>query len=159
MRVAAVARQDVDVKLGDEDLATGAEEILTKDYYDWDQQRIISEIISKKKLGKRLHLIINAHSVGKSSSLAKNIDFATGLETRATILGLIQNGGRPTCQDRVYASAMGGKAVDLVNSGMRDRVVVYSNGEFKDVDFAEALAMEKKPDPFMYEMSKKLARS
>ncbi len=140
-------------------IATGAEEILTKDYYDWDQQRIISEIISKKKLGKRLHLIVNAHSVGKSGSLAKNIDFATGLETRATVLGLIQNGGRPTCQDRVYASAMGGKAVDIINAGGHDRIVAYINGGFTDVDFAEALAMEKKPDPFMYEMSKKLARS
>ncbi|MCR5331228.1 MAG: ATP-dependent 6-phosphofructokinase [Lachnospiraceae bacterium] len=140
-------------------IATGAEEILTRDYYDWDEQRIISEIINKKRIGKRLHLIINAHSVGKSNSLAKNIDFATGLETRATILGLLQNGGRPTCQDRVYASAMGGKAVDLINSGAHDRIVAYINGEFTDVDFAEALAMEKKPNQFMYEMSKKLARS
>ena len=140
-------------------IATGAEEILTKEYYDHDEQRIISEIISKKKLGKRLHLIVNAHSVGKSSSLAKNIDFATGLETRATVLGLMQNGGRPTCQDRVYASAMGGKAVDLVNTGARDRIVAFTNGEFTDYDFEEALDKEKVASPFMYEMSKKLARS
>ncbi|MCR5684425.1 MAG: ATP-dependent 6-phosphofructokinase [Lachnospiraceae bacterium] len=140
-------------------IATGAEEILTKEYYDHDEQRIISEIISKKKLGKRLHLIVNAHSVGKSSSLAKNIDFATGLETRATVLGLMQNGGRPTCQDRVYASAMGGKAVDLINMGARDRIVAFTNGEFTDYDFEEALGKQKKASPFLYEMSKKLARS
>ena len=140
-------------------IATGAEEILTKEFYDYDQQRIISEIISKKKLGKRLHLIVNSHSVGKSGSLAKNIDFATGLETRATVLGLIQNGGRPTCQDRVFASAMGGKAVDLINSGARDKVVAYVNGEFTSFDYEEALQKAKTADHFMYEMSKKLARS
>lgn len=40
-----------------------------------------------------------------------------------------------------------------------DRIVAYNNGEFTDVDFAEALAMQKKPDHFMYEMSGRLARS
>ena len=140
-------------------IATGAEEIITNEYYDRDELRIISEIINKKKLGKRLHLIVNAKSVGRSSALAKNIDFATGLETRATILGLIQNGGRPTCQDRVYASAMGGKAVDLINMGAHDRIVAYVNGGFTDFDYNEALSLSKVPDPFMYEMSKKLARS
>ena len=140
-------------------IATGAEEILTPEYYDNDQQAIISEIISKKKLGKRLHLIINSEAVGKSASLAKNIEFATGLETRATILGLIQCGGTPSCQDRVYASAMGGKAVEAINAGARNRIVAYCNGEFVDFDMEKALRMTKQPDSYMYEMSKKLARS
>ena len=140
-------------------IANGAEEIITPEYYDHNVQRIISEIISKKRLGKRLHLIINSEAVGKSSSLAKDIDFATGLEARATVLGMLQYGGTPTCQDRVYASAMGGKAVEAINSGKSNRIVAYCNGEFVDFDFEKAMRMTKKPDPYMYEMSKKLARS
>ncbi len=140
-------------------IATGAEEILTPEFYDNDQQTIISEIINKKKLGKRLHLIVNSEAVGKSGSLAKNIEFATGLETRATILGLIQGGGTPSCQDRVYASAMGGKAVEAINAGSKNRIVAYCNGEFVDFDMEKALRMTKQPDSYMYEMSKKLARS
>lgn len=139
-------------------IATGAEEILTPEYYDHNEQRIISNILSKKKLGKRLHLIIDSESVGKSGSLAKNIDFATGLEARATVLGILQYGGRPSCMDRVFASAMGGKAVEALNAGSKNRIVAYSNGEFVDFDLELALRMTKVPDPYMMEMSKKLAR-
>lgn len=140
-------------------IATGAEEIITTEYYDHNEQRIISEIISKKRLGKRLHLIVNAEGVGRSSGLAKNIEFATGLETRATVLGQLQCGGTPSCLDRVYASAMGGKAVEAINAGSVNRIVAYCNGEFVDFDFEKAMRMEKLPDAYMYEMSKKLARS
>lgn len=140
-------------------IANGAEDILTPEYYDRNPQRIISEIISKKKLGKRLHLIVNSQAVGRSASLAKDVDFATGLETRATVLGSLQCGGRPTCQDRVFASAMGGKAVEAINQGASNRIVAYCNGEFVDFDFEKAMRMTKQPDLYMYEMSKKLARS
>ena len=139
-------------------IANGAEEIITNEYYDHNEQRIISEIINKKKLGKKLHLIVNAESVGKSASLAKNIEFATGLEARATILGCLQSGGMPSCKDRVYASAMGGKAVECIHAGAKNRIVAYVNGAFTDYDIEEAMAMTKVPDAFLNEMSKKLAR-
>jgi len=139
-------------------IATGAEEIITNEYHDQNQQRMISEIISKKKLGKRLHLIVNSESVGKSASLAKNIQFATGLETRATVLGILQCGGRPSCQDRVFASAMGGKAVEVINSGGKNRIVAYKNGVFTDFDLEKAMKLNKFPDAYMAEMSKKLSR-
>ena len=139
-------------------IATGAEEIITNEYHDQNQQRMISEIINKKKLGKRLHLIVNSESVGKSASLAKNIEFATGLETRATVLGILQCGGTPSCQDRVFASAMGGKAVEVINAGKKNRIVAYQNGEFTDFDMEKAMRLQKFPDAYMAEMSKKLAR-
>ena len=139
-------------------IATGAEEIITNEYHDQNQQRMISEIINKKKLGKRLHLIVNSESVGKSASLAKNIEFATGLETRATVLGILQCGGTPSCQDRVFASAMGGKAVEVINAGKKNRIVAYQNGEFTDFDMEKAMRLQKFPDAYMAEMSKKLSR-
>lgn len=139
-------------------IATGAEEIITREYYDYNEQRIISEIINKKKLGKRLHLIVNSESVGKSASLAKNIDFATGLETRATILGSLQSGGTPSCQDRVFASAMGGMAIEAINGERYNRMIAFVHGEFVDIDLAEALEMNKLPDAYLNEMSKKLSR-
>lgn len=139
-------------------IATGAEEIITNEYHDQNQQRMISEIINKKKLGKRLHLIVNSESVGKSASLAKNIQFATGLETRATVLGILQCGGTPSCQDRVFASAMGGKAVEIINAGKKNRIVAYQNGEFTDFDLEKAMHLQKFPDAYLAEMSKKLAR-
>ena len=57
-------------------------------------------------------MVINAEGVGHSYSMAKRIESATGIETRATILGHMQRGGSPTAKDRVYASMMGAYAVD-----------------------------------------------
>lgn len=75
--------------------------------------------------------------------MAKRIEAATGIETRATILGHMQRGGTPTCKDRVYASIMGAKAVDILLEGKTKRVICYRDGEYIDMDINEALAMKK----------------
>jgi 6-phosphofructokinase 1 len=90
--------------------------------------------------------------------MAKRIEAATGMETRATIIGHAQRGGSPTALDRVYASAMGAKAVDLLCSGATNRIVAHKNGEFVDYDIQEALAMTKDIDQYLYDISKRLAR-
>jgi 6-phosphofructokinase 1 len=90
--------------------------------------------------------------------MAKRIEAATGIETRATILGHMQRGGRPTCKDRVYASIMGAKAVDLLIEGKSNRVVAYKNGEYVDFDIDEALAMKKDIPQDQYDIFKSLVR-
>ncbi len=139
-------------------IANGAEEILVPERYDYDEQAIIDRILSKKKLGKKLHVIINAEGIGDSNGMAKRIEAGTGLETRATIIGYIQRGGSPTCRDRVFASAMGAKAVDILVSGGTNRVVCFRNGEFTDMDMKEALAMQKDIDESLWEISRRLCR-
>ena len=139
-------------------IANGAEDILTVECYDRDESKIIENSRAKKKIGKTHHIIINAEGIGDSYGMAKRIEAATGMETRATIVGHIQRGGSPTCKDRVYASAMGAKAVDILSAGGSNRVVAYRHGEFVDFDIEEALRMKKTLDPYMFEMSKKLAR-
>ena len=67
--------------------------------------------------------------------MAKIIEVATGVETRATILGHIQRGGNPTC---------------------KDRVVGYKEGEFVDFDIQEALSMSKDLDPYLFHITHKL---
>lgn len=139
-------------------IANGAENILLPSKYDFNEQAIIDSIIENKKKGKKHHIIINAEGVGHSSSMAKRIEEATGIETRATILGHMQRGGSPSCKDRVFASMMGAKAVELLCEGKSNRVVAYQNGEFIDYDIDEALAMTKDVDENMYEVSKLLCR-
>ena len=139
-------------------IANGAEDILTVECYDRDETQIIENIKAKKKVGKTHHIIVNAEGIGDSHEMAKRIEAATGVETRATIIGHIQRGGSPTCKDRVYASAMGAKAVDILTAGGSNRVVAYKNGAFVDYDIEEALRMKKTLDPYMFEMSKKLSR-
>ena len=102
------------------------------------------------------YIIINAEGIGHSQSMAKRIEEATGIETRATILGHMQRGGSPTCKDRVYATTMGALAVDLLCEGKTNRVIAHKNGEFVDFDIDEALAMKKGVDEYMYQISKSL---
>ena len=102
-------------------------------------------------------LIVNAEGIGHSASMAKRIEAATGVETRATILGHLQRGGSPTAKDRVYASMMGAYAVDALVSGKTNRVIAYKHGEYVDYDIEEALAMKKDIDPFQYSISKILS--
>lgn len=139
-------------------IANGAEDILMVEKYDHDEQKIVNNIIEKKKTGKKHHIIVNAEGIGDSYGMAKRIEAATGVETRATVIGHIQRGGSPTCKDRVYASAMGAKAVELLCKGIGNRIVGYKHGEFVDFDIQEALAMTKGIDPFLYDMSRKLSR-
>ncbi len=139
-------------------IANGAENILLPELYDNDEEAIIQNIIERKKVGKKHHIIINAEGVGASEAMAKRIEAATGVETRATIIGHIQRGGSPTAKDRVYASAMGAKAVELLCAGKANRVVAYKHGEFIDYDIEEALNMKKMPDEFLVNMAKKLSR-
>lgn len=139
-------------------IANGAEDILIPEQYDYDEQKIINDIIQNRKRGKKHYIIINAEGIGHSTSMARRIEAATGMETRATILGYMQRGGSPTCRDRVYATMMGGLAVDLLCDGKTNRVVGYHNGEFKDFDINEALGMNKGVSDYMIDVSKAMSK-
>ena len=138
-------------------IANGAEDILLPGRYDYDEQKLIDNIISNRKKGKKHHIIVNAEGIGHSASMAKRIEAATGVETRATILGHMQRGGSPTCRDRVYASMMGAYAVDLLCAGKSNRVVAYRHGEYVDYDIDEALAMQKDISEYEFEISRTLS--
>ena len=138
-------------------IASGAEDVLLPEKYDYDEQTIINHIIETRKKGKKHHIIINAEGIGHSQAMAKRIEAATGIGTRATILGHMQRGGSPSCKDRMYATIMGAYAVDLLISGKTKRVVAYKNGQFVDFDINEALAMKKSLSEYEVELAKTLS--
>jgi 6-phosphofructokinase 1 len=138
-------------------IANGAEDVLLPEKYDFDEQKLVNHIIKNRKQGKTHHFNVNAEGVRHSASMAQRIEAATGMETRATILGHMQRGGSPTCKDRVYASMMGAYAVDLLCEGKSNRVVAYKHGNYVDFDIDEALAMEKELSPYSLEVMKSLS--
>ncbi|MCI1722618.1 MAG: 6-phosphofructokinase [Lachnospiraceae bacterium] len=140
-------------------IANGAEDILLPEKYDYDEQKIIDNIIENRRRGKKHHIIVNAEGIGHSASMARRIEAATGIETRATILGHMQRGGSPTAKDRVYGSTMGCIAVDLLVAGKNKRVVGYMNGQFQDFDIEEALAMHKGIWEYQYEIAVSLSHN
>jgi 6-phosphofructokinase 1 len=138
-------------------IANGAERILMPEEHDYDEAAIVADIQECRKRGKKNYIIINAEGIGDSMNMAKRIEEATGMETRATVLGHMQRGGSPTCKDRVYASIMGAMAVDLLIEGKTNRVVGYKHGQYVDFDIDEALSMKKAIPAYQYEIAKQLA--
>ncbi len=139
-------------------IANGAEDILMPENYDYDEQKLVDHIIENRKLGKKHHIIINAEGIGHSTSMARRIEAATGIETRATILGYMQRGGSPSARDRVYGTMMGAMAADLLIQGKSNRTVAYKAGEYVDFDIDEALDMQKEIPEYMVRVAKAMQR-
>ena len=87
-------------------IAGGCEYIITPET-GLDKQKLINNIQDGIKKGKKHAIIALTELMMDANELAKEIETATGRETRATVLGHIQRGGRPTAFDRVLASRMG----------------------------------------------------
>ena len=79
--------------------------------------------------------------------LGNRIAEITNAETRVTVLGHIQRGGTPSPRDRLFASAFGVHAVDLIAQGKFDRMVAWSNRQCIDVPIEEAIASYEVVDP------------
>ncbi len=139
-------------------IANGAENVLLPEKYDYDEQALVNNIIENRKKGKKHHIIINAEGIGHSISMAKRIEAATGVETRATILGYMQRGGAPTARDRMQASVMGAYAVDILCEGKSNRIVGERDGKLMDIDIDEALKMGKSVDDYEYQICGNLSK-
>lgn len=134
-------------------VACGALTIIVPEI-DFDIDRdIVNRMLHTQRTGKKHFIIIKAEGTGDANELSAEIQKRTGVDTRATILGHVQRGGRPTIRDRVMASEMGFHAVNLLEQGIGNRVVAYKNGEITDFNITEALAMKKTINKKLLEMS------
>ncbi len=124
-------------------IACGAVSILVPEVeFDLDKD-VIQKIRDIRKTGKKHFVVVVAEGVGGVEIIADRIEQATGIESRATILGHVQRGGNPTVRDRVMASQLGYHAVELLKDGIGNRVVTVRNNKLGDQDIYEALAMAK----------------
>ena len=134
-------------------IAVGATAILVPEI-DFDLNDVINKIKESQQTGKKHFIIIVAEGVGGVEEISKQIEEATGIETRATILGHVQRGGRPTVRDRVYATRFACAAVQLLDKGIGNRVVGMKHGQIVDYDIYEALNMQKPFDEEMFEVAR-----
>lgn len=135
----------------------GAEEVLIPEMNTVNTETIIQQIFANRSKGKTHNLIVVAEGVGNTTQMAKTIEDITGIETRATILGHLQRGGSPTALDRMHASMMGYTAIETLMQKRKNRVVIFKNGKYEDIDINEALAYKKEYDNKLYEIIKMLA--
>jgi 6-phosphofructokinase 1 len=76
----------------------------------------------------------NGFSVGYR--IAHEIEEATGMETRATVLGYVQRGGIPSASDRILATSMGAAAAELLAGGEYGRMVTVNGNRIGSVDLS-----------------------
>ena len=124
--------------------------------YDIERD-VIARIREFQKTGKKHFIVIVAEGVGGTAEIAKKIEAETGVESRATILGHVQRGGSPTARDRIMASQMGSRAVDLLTQGIGNRVVGIKDNKIVDFDIFEALKMTKTIDMKDYELAHEIS--
>ncbi|WP_077621200.1 6-phosphofructokinase [Sediminibacillus massiliensis] len=137
-------------------LADGAESILIPEHAD-DFQDVVDRLKRGHERGKKHSIIVLAEGVGSGLDFGQKIQDATSLETRVTVLGHTQRGGSPTASDRVLASRLGAKAVDLLLEGKAGRVVGMQNNKLVDHDILEILDEKHEVDFDMYKLSKELS--
>ena len=133
-------------------ISVGATAIIVPEV-EYNLDDVIAKIKDSQSTGKQHFIIVVAEGVGGVEDIAKKIEEATGIESRATVLGHVQRGGRPTVRDRVYATRFGYAAVELLEKGIGNRVVGMNHGEIVDYDIFEALNMKKPFDSKMFEVA------
>ena len=120
---------------------------------------IIEKMQRTLRTGKKHFIIIVAEGVtsvggvGTVHDIAEEIEARTGVESRATVLGHVQRGGAPSARERVLASEMGYHAVELLEQGIGNRVVVNHDNKIVDYDILEALQMKKQFDRHLYDIA------
>jgi len=118
---------------------------------------VIEKIKLSQKLGKHHYIIMVAEGIGNVVEMSKQIEEATGIETRGTVLGHVQRGGNPTVRDRVVASQMGYYAVKLLEKGVGNRVIGLQDNKIVDFDIQEALKMKKPFEEDLYKIANEIS--
>ncbi|MFZ3085415.1 MAG: ATP-dependent 6-phosphofructokinase [Candidatus Hydromicrobium sp.] len=160
-------------------IAGGADVILIPEVaFDYDE--IVNVIEKRKERGKDFTIIAVAEGAkpaegeeqvtasgaidsfghvqlgGIGNVIAREIEKRTGYGTRVVILGHLQRGGRPSAFDRIVATRLGAKAVELVHEGQFGQMAVMENGAVTSVPLEKAIKEEKPMDQELYELSKLL---
>ncbi|MCM3116653.1 6-phosphofructokinase [Neobacillus sp. MER 74] len=137
-------------------LAGGAETILIpEEGYDMDD--IVDKLRKGHERGKKHSIIVVAEGVCSGVEFGKQVEEATNFDTRVSVLGHIQRGGSPTAADRVLASRLGARAVELLIEGKGGRAVGIEKNQLVDYDIIEALGREHTLDLDLYKLSMELS--
>lgn len=131
-------------------LACGAEMIVTSES-GFDEEEIIETLKRSKASDKKHALVVITEHITDVHELAKRVEEATGFETRANVLGHMQRGGRPSARDRVLATRMGIKAVELLEEGKGGLCISDVKGEIVGLPIQEVLGHKRQVNQGIYE--------
>lgn len=138
-------------------ICCGATAILVPEIpFDLDKD-VVTKMTNTLKTGKQHFIILVAEGVGNTSEIGFYLEKRTGITTRISILGHVQRGGSPTGRERVVATEMGYHAIELMENGVGNRVVVYKADKIIDIDIVDALRMKKTIDMDLYRIANEVS--
>ncbi|SFM07970.1 6-phosphofructokinase [Gracilibacillus orientalis] len=137
-------------------LANGAESVIIPEQEE-SFESVVGKLKRGQERGKKHSIIILAEGVGSGVEYGKRIEEETSMDTRVTVLGHIQRGGSPSGYDRVLASRLGAKSVDLLMDGVGGRVVGVENNIVVDHDISKVLSEKHAVNMNMYKLANQLS--
>lgn len=136
-------------------LCTGAEIVVTPET-GYDEEAIIEKLAYLDRQGKNHAIVIVSEKLTDVNALASKISSRTGFSGRATVLGHIQRGGSPTPNDRILASRLGERAVDLLLEGVGGHCCGIRNNQISNMPIEEALNLPKESKRDLYRLFDRL---
>lgn len=137
-------------------LAGGAETIIIPEKKD-EFESVVHKLRRGHERGKKHSIIVLAEGVGDGFKYGRKIQETTAFETRVTVLGHIQRGGSPTGSDRVLASRLGAKAVDLLLNDTGNKIVGLYQNEVIALEMDTILDNKHIINENMYDLSQELS--
>ncbi len=123
-------------------IACGADIIISSDH-PMSKEDAFESIKTIHENGRSHIIVIVTEHLYDVKQFAKEIEEATGIETRSEVLGRIQRGGSPSAKDRVLAAQLGVRAIELLCEGKGGKCVGIQNDKIVDFDIDEALKMPR----------------
>ncbi|CAM4163405.1 6-phosphofructokinase [Lacicoccus alkaliphilus] len=137
-------------------VAGGAETILIPEDVS-DVKAVAERIEAGMNRGKKHSIIIVAEGVMSAGECGRELRKYINVDTRESVLGHMQRGGKPTGSDRVLASRLGAFAVDLLKDGVSGCAVGIENNRLTETSFDEVFAEDHQIDRVLYKLSQELS--
>lgn len=133
-------------------ISCGSELVITHKT-GFDEDFVIAEMIKNETIYNKRHaIIIASEKIFDVDKLAKRISLETGFSGRAIVLGHIQRGGSPVPEDRILASRMAGKAIELLVENQSGKCVCLKNGAIVAKGIEEALKETNQSKKVLYQL-------
>lgn len=137
-------------------LISGAEQVIVPEI-PFTMDHILDDIETGKERGKKHHIILLSEGAGDPYELTEKIQ-EVDPSARLLIIGHLQRGGSPTAHDRLIATRMGARAVELIHEDISGVAVGIKGNEIVHVEFQKALDIREPINKRLYDIAEILAR-
>ncbi|AQY51299.1 6-phosphofructokinase [Listeria weihenstephanensis FSL R9-0317] len=137
-------------------LAGGAEAIIVPEH-NFVMEDVVERLNKGLARGKKHSIIVVAEGVISGNEFATQLAEYGDYHARVTVLGHVQRGGSPTAFDRVLASRLGARAVDLLMENRGGLAVGIKNNKIVENDITAVLKEKHVIDKDMFDLAQILS--